>query len=60
MGRIIGLLGLIGSGKDTVSNILVNDYGFHQVAFADSLKEAVSIIFGWPLKMLDGKTKANR
>lgn len=60
MGRIIGLLGLIGSGKDTVSDILVNSYGFTQMSFGTSLKEAVSSIFGWPIEQLEGKTKESR
>lgn len=37
---IIGLSGVARSGKDTVANILVNDYGFTRYAFADKLKEA--------------------
>lgn len=36
---IIGLHGPRGSGKDTIGEILVEDYGFHRVAFADFGKE---------------------
>ena len=36
---IIGLSGYAGAGKDTVADILVEEYGFVKVAFADKLKE---------------------
>lgn len=36
---IIGLIGKIGSGKSTVASILVEDYGFTKIAFADPLKQ---------------------
>jgi hypothetical protein len=36
---IIGLTGYAQSGKDTVANILVENYGFTRVAFADKIRE---------------------
>lgn len=57
---IIGLVGYIGCGKGTVSDILVNDYGFSKFAFADSLKDAVSTIFGWERHLLEGDTEESR
>jgi dephospho-CoA kinase len=36
---IIGLTGYARSGKDTVANILVKDYGFTRIAFADPIRE---------------------
>lgn len=36
---IIGLSGYAQSGKDTVANILVDQYGFTRVAFADKIRE---------------------
>ena len=36
---IIGLTGYAQSGKDTVANILVNNYGYTRVAFADKIRE---------------------
>jgi hypothetical protein len=57
---IIGVLGLANSGKSTVSNILKEDYNFEHLSFADSLKEAISAIFGWPVEMLQGKTSESR
>jgi len=57
---IIGVNGFIGSGKDTVSDYLQQKYGFEHVSFADTLKQAVSAVFGWPMDMLEGKTKESR
>lgn len=36
---IIGLIGYAQSGKDTVANILVEQYGFIRVAFADKIRD---------------------
>jgi hypothetical protein len=36
---IIGLTGYAQSGKDTVAKILVNQYGYKRVAFADKIRE---------------------
>jgi hypothetical protein len=57
---IVGILGLIGSGKNTVAQILVDDYGFEKVSFASSLKDAVAAIFGWPRHLLEGDTDQSR
>ena len=57
---ILGIIGLINSGKSTVANILVEDYGFIKVSFADSLKDAVASIFGWDRQLLQGDTEASR
>lgn len=57
---LIGLVGLIGSGKDTVANRLVSHHGFIQDSFAKSLKDAVSNIFGWSREMLEGDSKESR
>lgn len=43
---IIGLCGAAGAGKDTAAQVLVWRHGFHQVAFADPIYEAVSAITG--------------
>ena len=37
--NVIGLTGYAGSGKDTLANILVEEYGFTRIAFADKTKE---------------------
>ena len=56
---IIGICGLIGSGKGTVADILV-DQGFKKVSFADKLKDGVAEIFGWDRAMLEGDTDESR
>lgn len=60
MARIIGITGFIGSGKDTVADYLVNIYGFKRESFANSLKDAVSVVFGWDREMLEGRSKKSR
>ena len=58
--KIIGITGLIGSGKDTIANALVTKFGFHQESFAKSLKDACASIFVWDRTMLEGRTKEAR
>ena len=36
---IIGLTGYAQSGKDTVANILVENYGYQRIAFADPIRD---------------------
>ena len=57
---LIGIVGFISSGKGTVGDILVNDYDFEMDSFAKPLKDAISIIFGWDRKMLEGDTDESR
>jgi hypothetical protein len=57
---IIGISGLIGSGKSTVANILINNYNFRRLSFADSLKDVVSTVFCWPRELLEGTTEESR
>lgn len=45
---IIGLNGPIGSGKNTVADILVKKYGFTALGFADKLKISAANLFGIP------------
>ena len=56
---IIGICGLIGSGKGTVADILV-EQGFTKVSFADKLKDGVATIFDWNRAMLEGDTDESR
>jgi len=57
---IIGICGFIGSGKDTIADYLVNTHEFRRESFANTLKDAVSSVFGWDRTMLEGRTKEAR
>ena len=57
---IIALCGLIGSGKDTTADYLVNLHHFRRESFANTLKDAVSQVFNWDRTMLEGRTKHSR
>jgi cytidylate kinase len=52
---IIGLCGTAGAGKNTVADILVEDYGFQAVSFAGPVYEAVSAITGLPVEHLQDR-----
>jgi hypothetical protein len=60
MRKIIGLVGLIGSGKGTAGDYLIKEHGFVSASFASTLKDAVSSIFGWPRDLLEGDTPSSR
>ena len=51
--RLIGLGFQIGVGKDCVADVLCREFGFTRMKFADALKEAVSLIFGWTRESLE-------
>lgn len=53
---IVGISGLIGSGKDTIADYLINSHGFKRESFAGTLKDAVSSVFGWDRILLEGRT----
>jgi hypothetical protein len=44
---IIGVLGKKRSGKDTISDYLINKYNFTKYGMAHPLKDALMHIFGW-------------
>lgn len=58
--KIIGVCGLIGSGKGTVADMLVAEHGFVKLSFADRLKDSVAVLFDWPREMLEGDTHESR
>ena len=58
--KIVAVVGLIGSGKDTIADYLVNFHNFRRESFASSLKDAVSHIFGWDRTLLEGRTQSAR
>jgi dephospho-CoA kinase len=54
---IIGLSGYAQSGKDEIANILVKEYGYERIAFADSIRDllgklTLTLEDGMPLEML--------
>lgn len=57
---IVGVCGLIGAGKDTIADYLVNLHEFRRDSFAATLKDAVSAVFGWDRVLLEGRTKHSR
>ena len=57
---IIGICGLIGSGKDTIADYLQNIHQFKRESFAHTLKDAVAAVFGWDRELLEGRTKHSR
>jgi hypothetical protein len=57
---IIGICGLIGSGKDTIADYLQNIHQFRRESFAHTLKDAVACVFGWDRELLEGRTRESR
>ena len=57
---ILGICGLIGAGKDTIADYLVNIHEFRRESFANTLKDAVAHVFGWDRELLEGRTKQSR
>lgn len=55
--QIIGITGRKFNGKDTIANFLRDKYGYHQIAFADPLKETCRILFGFTDEQLFGTLK---
>jgi len=54
---IVALVGKKRSGKDTVANVLVNEYGFVRYGFADPIKIVVKYLFDWNEDHTNGKLK---
>ena len=57
---IIGITGLISSGKGTVADTLVEKHNYIKLSFADKLKDGVATVFGWDRAMLEGDTVESR
>jgi hypothetical protein len=57
---LIGILGRMGSGKDTVAKELVETYGFRQDSFAATLKDVTAHVFDWDRDMLTGASLKSR
>lgn len=54
MNNIIGLLGHAGSGKDTVADFLVTNYGFIKMSLADEMKRFARRVFEFTDEQLWG------
>ena len=59
---IIGIVGHMGSGKDTVGKYITQSLGISSCtdSFAAPLKDLVSSIFGWPRELLEGDSLESR
>lgn len=44
---VIGITGLARSGKDTVADILVGQYGFYKIGMADPIYKIAKEYYGW-------------
>jgi len=44
---LLAFSGLKGSGKDTAAKVLIEEYGFTRIAFADALREALLVLDPW-------------
>lgn len=58
--QIIGLVGFKGSGKDTVGDHLVKQYGFRSTSFALPLKQSLAQLMDWKLSSLHGVASKTR
>ena len=58
MSKLIGIMGLKGSGKNTIAKML--PVKWKRMAFADTLKDIVSILFGWDRDLIEGDTEYSR
>lgn len=55
--RIIGITGRKFSGKDTIADMLVKDYGYIKLSYATPLKESCRVIFNLTTEQLYGNQK---
>jgi len=56
---IIGLIGFIGTGKNTAAGFF-SQQGYVTDSFASSLKDVCASMFGWPRHLLEGDTPESR
>ena len=56
--QLIGISGAAGSGKDTVGDYLVKEYGYTKLAYADALKDLVRFFFNIPKTELTSGQKS--
>ncbi len=56
---LVCIVGFAGSGKDTVGLQFIK-HGFTKFAFADGIKDCLSVMFSWDREMLEGRTEESR
>lgn len=54
---IVAVTGLKQSGKDTVANFLIKNYGYAHVSFAYPIKHVLRYLFSWDEEHTDGELK---
>jgi len=52
---VVGVLGPIASGKDTVADVLVDAFGFKKYKFTDPIVDALSMIFNVPASIFEDR-----
>ncbi len=58
---LCGLMGRARSGKSTAAAIIDHEFGFIEISFAEALKDACRMIYGFSLeRMEDGKLKTEK
>lgn len=57
--NVIGICGLIGSGKDTIAGTL-EGVGWLRYSMARPLKDMTATLFGWSRDMVEGATQESR
>lgn len=60
MKKIIGFAGLIGSGKNTAADYLIEKHGYIGLSFAGAVKDCLSVTFQWDRELLEGNTQESR
>jgi hypothetical protein len=59
--RIVAIQGFIGSGKDTLADLISEKYGkCIKLSFASVLKDIVGLVFNWDRGLLEGNTLESR
>lgn len=57
--KVVGVTGLMRSGKDSIAEVLVQDFGYMRLSHADALKEGCAAMLGRPLiDMYEGDREA--
>jgi len=58
--QIIGIIGAIGSGKDTIADYLIAAHGYKKASFARRVKDVAAAVFSWDRELLEGSTRESR